>query len=377
MEQYIAKNGKLLRCGYTTGSCAAAAAKAATELLLAGAAPSVVSIDTPAGIPLHLEVLVTRLEGTTASCAIRKDGGDDPDATHGLLVYASVTRCAAGILIDGGAGIGRVTKPGLDQPVSAAAINSTPRAMITHELSALCRKLGYDGGISVILSIPHGETIAKKTFNPRMGIVGGLSIVGTTGIVEPMSNKALVDTVNLELSQRAANGQRSLLLVPGNYGVRFAQEVLGLSQENLVMCSNFIGDAIDGAVEHGFERIFLIGHIGKLVKLALGITNTHSAAGDGRIEALLMAAVQAGADLSLLREISDCVSTDAALSVLLKHHLLSEVTELLGEKISACLSRRVPAGTQIGYVCFTNAPELPRILMQSPDAEALMNVWRK
>ena len=374
--QYVAKNGKLLRCGYTTGSCAAAAAKAATELLLCGAAPSMVTINTPAGVPLTLQICEPSRDENFARCAIRKDGGDDPDVTTGLLIYATVQRCAEGVFIDGGEGVGRITKPGLNQPVGAAAINSTPRAMIKAEISQVFKRFGYNSGISVTISIPGGEAVAAKTFNSRMGIIGGLSIVGTTGIVEPMSSKALVDTIKLELSQKAAGGEKSILLVPGNYGTSFAAEKLGLPKEKIVMCSNFIGDAINGAVELGFESILLVGHIGKLVKLALGNTNTHSSAGDGRIEALLLAALQSGAELPLLRKIADCVSTDAVLALILKENLLVPTMQNIGEKILDCLSLHVPTQTEIGYVCFTNAPDLAGVLMQSDNAERLMNLWR-
>lgn len=376
-ERFVAKEGKLLRGGYTTGSCAAAAAKAAALLLLTGTAPAAVTIGTPAGISLTLPVLQADMTANgSASCAIRKDGGDDPDATDGLLIYATLTRQETGLTVDGGEGVGRVTKPGLDQPVGAAAINSTPRRMIAQSVEEACRSCGYAGGLCVILSIPGGEETAKRTFNPRMGIEGGLSIVGTTGLVDPMSAQALVDTVKLELTQLAAGGQRNLLLSPGNYGSTFAQEALHLDTRQLVTCSNFIGAALDGAVEKGFTHVLLVGHIGKLVKLSIGITDTHSKAGDGRIEALLRWALEAEASLPLLRAIDGCVTTDAALLLLQEAGLLASVMRLLGEKIQDCLLRRVPPQMEIGFVCFTNAPALPGVLTQSPNAASLLTIWR-
>ena len=248
--------------------------------------------------------------------------------------------------------------------------------MIKKEVSQLCEKLCYDGGISVTVFVPNGRTAAEKTFNPRMGIEGGISIVGTTGIVEPMSSKALVDTIKLEISQKAADGEKNLLLVPGNYGAVFVSQTLGISQDKAVMCSNFIGDAIDGAVEAGFENILLAGHIGKLVKLALGATNTHSSEGDGRIEAIVMAALQCGAELQLLKDISACVTADAAAVLLLKNKLLEKTMRNIGNKIFDCLSRRVPSSIQIGYVCFTNEKNLPKILAESDNAETLISLWR-
>jgi cobalt-precorrin-5B (C1)-methyltransferase len=377
--EFLRKNvgGRLLRYGYTTGSCAAAAAKAAAIMLFSGEVVPSVSLSTPKGILLTLDVLDARIAPRSARCAVRKDGGDDPDATDGILVFAEVEGAPSGIRIEGGPGIGRVTRPGLDQPVGAAAINAVPRRMIAAAVEAVCARYGYAGGVSVRIWVPGGEEIARRTFNPRMGIEGGISIIGTTGIVEPMSNAALVDTIRLELRQIAASGGRCVLFTPGNYGENFAVQELGLSQNAHVACSNFIGDAIDAAVELGFQKILLIGHIGKLVKLGLGITNTHSAHGDGRMEAMIACALEAGAELALLKEIAACVSTDAALSLLQGAGLLAKSMDIIGARIEATLERRVPQGTEIGYVCFTNAGELGGVLAQSQNAGRLMRTWRE
>jgi cobalt-precorrin-5B (C1)-methyltransferase len=376
MELMRSVNGKLLRCGYTTGACAAAAAKAAGTMLLIGAPVNRISIGTPKGVALTLDVLDIRQAADYASCAVRKDSGDDPDVTDGALIYARVERSEHGITIDGGEGVGRVTRPGLDQPVGAAAINSIPREMITRELCETAEKYGYEGGFSVVIYIPGGEELVKRTFNPRLGIEGGISVIGTTGIVEPMSNQAMADTLRLELRQLGAAGVRDVLLTPGNYGEIFARELLGLSMDGHVTCSNFIGDAIDGAVELGFMRILLVGHIGKLVKLGLGITNTHSSFGDGRMETLLACALEAGAELSLLKGISHSVTTDAALALIWDAGLLERTMTELGKRIDFCLSRRVPEGVTIGYLCFTNAQPLRGVLTKSANADELLNIWR-
>ena len=161
-------------------------------------------------------------DGRTARCAVEKDAGDDYDITDGMLIRAAVKRCAApGIRIDGGEGVGRVTKPGLDQPVGAAAINRVPRRMIREQVETVCDELGYDGGMEVIISIPGGEAAAARTFNPVLGVIGGLSILGTSGIVEPMSEQAIVDTISLQQRQAAAQGSEGLILTPGNYGEDF------------------------------------------------------------------------------------------------------------------------------------------------------------
>ena len=270
MDSFITKDGKKMRRGYTTGSCAAAAAKAAAIMLLGGKPLETVWLMTPLGIGLTLTVKEPVVTQDSVSCGIVKDSGDDPDVTNGMTVYASVEKIPGRgtIEIDGGEGIGRVTRPGLDQPVGNAAINSTPRRMITQELLQVCEDHGYDGGLRVVISAPEGAEIAKKTFNPRLGIVGGLSILGTTGIVEPMSDDAVVETIRTELSQRRAEGKTSVLFVPGNYGADFLKKEIGIGPENAVTISNFVGDAFSAASEAGFTSALLIGHIGKLIKLA-------------------------------------------------------------------------------------------------------------
>ncbi len=221
-DHYIQSGGKRLQCGYTTGTCAALAAKGAAELLLTGRASEAVSLRTPKGWVVKVPLEGPRLENGTASAWVTKDGGDDVDATHGLPIAASVTRQpGTGLTLRGGEGVGRVTKPGLDQPVGEWAINSTPRRMILEAVDSVRRALDLPGGLLITISVPGGQEAAKKTFNPHLGIEGGISILGTSGIVEPMSVQALVDTLALELRQAAASGARRLILTPGNYGMDF------------------------------------------------------------------------------------------------------------------------------------------------------------
>lgn len=376
MDMMRNSGGRLLRCGYTTGSCAAAAARAATEMLLNRRAVESVLLTTPQGTVLTLTVLDGQYTPRRASCAVRKDAGDDPDVTAGVLVYAAAEKIPHGITIDGGEGIGVVTKPGLDQPVGAAAINSTPRRMIADNVAAVCRELGYTGGIAITVSIPGGRELAQRTFNPRMGVEGGISVLGTSGIVEPMSTRALIDTVALELRQRYAVGQRAVLLTPGNYGRDFAVQTLRLRAEGCVSCANFIGDAIDAAVETGFTQILLVGHVGKLVKLGIGVTNTHSSAGDGRMETLAACAALCGAEAKLICTVLGCVTTDAALAELKAAGLQEKVCALLGRRIDDTLRRRVIEGVAIGYVMFTNSADLGGVLARSENADELMEQWR-
>ena len=341
MEEYIVQDGKRLRLGYTTGSCAAAAAKAATWMLLTGTMKENIALDTPKGIRLELAVKEISITPNSVSCAIEKDSGDDPDVTKGTLIFATVSRSEVpGVSIDGGFGIGRVTKGGLDQPVGNAAINSVPRRMIRENVEEVMALTDYQGGISVVISAPEGEELAKKTFNPRLGIVGGISILGTTGIVEPMSEKALVDTIRVELRQRRASGADYVLLTPGNYGSDFIRNELGLDMKIAVQVSNFIGDALDICKELGFKGVLLIGHIGKLVKIAGGMMNTHSKYGDCRMEILAAHAGAAGAAKETVKQILDCVACDDVLRILRDVELWEDTMNRVIDRVRFHLQHR-------------------------------------
>ena len=354
MEQYIEKDGKRLRLGYTTGSCAAAAAKAAAWMLLTGKKREQISLTTPKGITLELAVREITMTEYTASCAIEKDSGDDPDVTKGTLIFAAVSYAEApGIAIDGGAGVGRVTKRGLDQPVGAAAINSVPRRMIQENVEEVCRLTDYRGGLTVVISAPEGETLAKKTFNPRLGIEGGISILGTTGIVEPMSEQALVDTIRVELKQRRASGADYVLLTPGNYGCDFIRDGLGIDPAAAVQTSNFIGDALDICRELGFKGALLVGHIGKLVKIAGGMFNTHSKYGDCRMEILAAQAAACGISPAGAAEILDCVACDDALRILQEEGIYEAALRRLTQRVHRLLTIRAGEDMEIGAVLFS------------------------
>lgn len=354
MEEYIVKEGKKLRLGYTTGSCAAAAAKAAAWMLLTGERKEKIQITTPKGIVLHLAVVDICMERNRVSCAIEKDSGDDPDVTKGILIYAQVARSETlGIRIDGGSGVGRVTKRGLDQPMGAAAINSVPRQMIQENLEEVCALTDYIGGLSVLISVPEGEQLAKKTFNPRLGIVGGISILGTTGIVEPMSEQALVDTIQVELRQRKANGAKYVLLTPGNYGSDFIQTHLGIDPKIAVQTSNFIGEALDICKELEFRGALLIGHIGKLVKIAGGMLNTHSKYGDCRMHIIAAYAGAAGLSAPQITEILDCATCDDAIRILKENDLSVQTLAYISNQISFIMNHRVAGEMKTGAILFS------------------------
>ena len=458
LDNYIHYGGKRLRCGFTTGTCAALAAAGAVAGLLTGELPDHMSLVTPAGVSVEVP-LVRVKSGVSSVCGVRKDAGDDRDATDGILIVAEASRgkdersentiascgndggsddaegsfgndggsddaeesfgkdggsddtegsCGKDggsddteglfgkdgesadtedfggirVQIEGGPGVGRVTKPGLDQPVGAAAINSTPRRMIEDAVRKVCESTGYEGTVCICISVPDGEKIAEKTFNGHLGIEGGISILGTSGIVKPMSMQAYIDAVNIEIRQHAAMGKRRLILVPGNYGKNFLHElregsfpVPGMQdagvqggEENLfgpvsyasraadsesigeilqdrsvpvVMCSNFIGDALDSAGMYGFDEVLLVGHIGKMVKLAGGIMNTHSMYADCRTELFCAHAAVCGARTEVCREIMSAATTDACLGILEREGIRETVMDSLMTAVCGHISRRV------------------------------------
>ena len=355
MEEYQFSQGKNLRCGYTTGSCATAAAKAAATMLLTGERVATVRIDTPKGVVLELEPLEVELAEQYVSCAIRKDSGDDPDDTNGVLVFAKVEKVAEpGVHIEGGVGVGRVTKPGLACAVGGPAINPTPRRMITAEVGSVMEQAGYSEGLLVTISIPEGVEIAKKTFNPRLGIIGGLSVLGTSGIVEPMSEKALIETMYVEMRAQKARGNKHLLVFFGNYGEDFTRDVMQLDLEGAVTCSNFVGELLDYAVFLGFETLLLIGHSGKLVKLAQGVMNTHSRYAVCRTELFALEAMFHGASIEVGQEIYHCLTTDEVTKILKREQIFEPVMDKVTERIDFYMQHRVHGKIKTAAFMFSN-----------------------
>ena len=346
-----------LRSGFTTGSCAAAAAKAAASMLLLGSRKNSIRISTPAGIDYEPLIEDMVIENDFVSCGVRKDSGDDPDITNGILIYASVSLVRDGlsrIFIDGGKGIGRVTRPGLDQMTGNAAINSVPRRMIEDEVREVMDISDCTDSLNVIISAPDGEEIAKKTFNPRLGIEGGISIIGTSGIVEPMSTRALLDTIRVELNQKKALGADIAVVTPGNYGLEFMKEHYGYDLEKAVKCSNYIGETIDMARDIGFKKMIIVGHVGKLIKVSGGIMNTHSHEADCRMELLAAAAFKCGADSETLNSILDSLSTEEAYEYLVKCNIQKECFEYVMKRISYYLNKRATDELRVECIVYSN-----------------------
>lgn len=390
-EGYLYKNQKKLRWGYTTGTCAAAASLAAAVMLLRHSPQEHAVLTTPKGIRLSLDILDIQLEENSASCAVRKDGGDDPDVTNGLLICSRVFRAdgSVGVLdevwksgcyeyknegiflkLRGGVGVGTVTKPGLSCEVGKPAINPVPRQMIFSQVEKVCREEGFQGRLYIEIFVPGGRERAERTFNPKMGIVGGISILGTSGIVEPMSESALLQTIRLELRQKHLEGRKLLIMTPGNYGEAFLTDHLELKLEQAVKCSNYIGASIDMAAEEGISQVLLTGHGGKLIKLAAGIMNTHSSVADGRMEILAAHGAACGCSCEMTEQILESVTVDQALAYLEQiPGLREQVMRRIMRKIQENIQRRAGGRLQIEALVFTNERG---ILGMTDGAEALI-----
>lgn len=330
MNDYIWHNGKKYRTGYTTGSCATAAAKVAALMILRQQPINNVSIVTPSGVNLNLTVQDSSIQADSAVAAIEKDGGDDVDATHGMLIYARVVLNGSGhIVINGGVGIGIVNRKGIGLPVGEAAINRTPRQTIE---AAVRDVIGPHRGAQITIFAPEGEERAKKTYNSRLGILGGISIIGTTGIVTPMSDESWKKSLSLELTMKRNDGLDKVILVPGNHGERFVNDQLGIDTKYVVTMSNFVGFMLKEAERLEFRQIMLVGHLGKLVKVAAGIFHTHSHIADGRMETLVANLALLGAPYSLLEQVEQCATTEEAM-ILIDNAGWQTVYERIAKKI--------------------------------------------
>ena len=345
---------KKLRTGITTGSCAAAAAKAAALMLLTGEYIQSVAVKAKTGASLVIAVLDIIKNVDSVSCSVIKDAGDDPDVTNGIKITATVSKIKSDIIIDGGEGIGKVTKPGLKIPVGRAAINPVPLEMIESEVREECLRHKYNGGLHILISAPQGVEIAKQTMNERLGIVGGISILGTTGIVEPMSDKAVIDTIKAEIDVHIAAGEKTLLITPGNYGRDFAKFELGLDIESAIKCSNFIGEILDYVKLMGISDIILVGHAGKLIKLAGGIMNTHSNIADCRMEIVAAHCALAGASREIIQKIMDCITVDATIEIMINNNIKEQVWESIGQKTGFYLRERTKGEVSVNFIVFTN-----------------------
>lgn len=368
MREYITKNQKQLRCGITTGTCAAAAAKAAAMRLLFGIDEKTVRIHTPKGITVEVAVSCVQSSEQRAEYMVQKDSGDDPDVTNHAEISVSLEKTEPGhevvreaftderypnLYLDGGSGVGRVTKKGLEQKIGQAAINTVPRAMIFQAAGEVCKLAEYGEELLITVSVPAGEELAERTFNPRLGITGGISILGTSGILEPMSEQAIVDTIETQIRQLQVLGEERLLVTPGNYGQEYAKKYLGLDMEKSIKCSNYIGETLDLAVAYGMRQVLLVGNIGKLVKLAAGIMNTHSKMADARCEIFALHTVLSGGDRGMAEQIMNCINTDEILDHLETWGLREAVIKSICVKIQEHIARRAGRNMKCSVILFS------------------------
>lgn len=369
-SRQVFKNGKSLRTGYTTGSCAAAAAKAAASMLYTKEICEQIEIDTPKGWKLKLVVHQPFINEDGAGCYIIKDAGDDPDITDGIEVHVvAKKRCEGGIVVTGGSGIGTVTRQGLSVAPGNPAINPVPMAMI---LSEVRKVIPPNDSIEIQISIPKGEEIAKKTYNPKLGIIGGLSIIGTSGIVEPMSEEAIKDTIALELQCKKAAGNSHVVLVPGNYGEDFSREKLRIPEKNMVKISNYLGFALEKCLELQFEKILLIGHMGKLVKPAGGIFYTHSRVSDTRMEILTAYLGIMGMETKDLQRIMACKTTEEAMPMIADSGF-EAVYDIIAEKCANRCEEYIFNQIDVGVVIFSMKDLLSKSTKTSAILEEILN----
>ena len=341
--------------GWTTGTCAAAASAACAAMIVKQEYIPLVFLTTPSGKKVALEIFDGHFSNNDATCSVIKFSGSDPDVTNGIKVFSHVevsdNSC---IEICGGEGIGIVSKAGLDQKVGEYAINSVPRKMIREAVRS--EFMNKFPGAKITISIPEGKALAQRTFNPKLGILNGISVLGTSGLVKPMSQEAILQTIAVEMNVFTQSKEERLILVPGNYGKDFLFSEFGISLDKAVETSNFIYDSLVMAKEKGVKKILFCGHIGKLIKVAGGIKNTHSKYGDHRMEILWKAirALFPQASLELEDKILSCISTDAALQILEEKCILKSVMKKICEEILLQMQVWTDFKIEIELIVFSN-----------------------
>lgn len=405
MEEFVYIDGKKYRRGYTTGSCATAVSKATVYMLLTNEKIDTVNIDTPKGIYLSIPVVSSEIKKNEDTgeiysiCSVEKDGGDDIDATNGIEIFAKATWVyedeidksennfsfeGDGFCVFSGDGVGIITKKGLSVEPGRPAINPVPQKMIAKEVESVLKASGENvlndknsldnrkKVIKITIFIPKGEEVANKTFNPRLGIVGGISIIGTSGIVEPMSDEGWKKSLSIELNMKKELGMDKIILVPGNHGESFISDSIG-ENSSVVRTSNFLGYMLMEAKRMGFKKILLAGHIGKFIKLSAGIFNTHSKVADARNEILIANLALMGASTELVRKIDSCLTTEEATDIVYENGF-GEVFDIICEKCKKRAEMHVDNEIEIEVFIFKMDKT---VLGKSKNAEEMLESFRK
>lgn len=337
--------GKVLREGYTTGATASAAMKAAI-LAIRGEYPKQVTVLSPQRVELTLPIHSAAAKGRIGIATVLKNAGDDLDCTNGTPVVVTVELTDTHKLeLKAGKGVGTVTRPGLQVQVGRPAINPGPQIMMRYIYEEL---VAPDHGCIVTVSIPKGEELAKQTLNPAIGVVGGISVLGTTGIVKPMSEDAYKRSLAPQVSVVWASGLRTAALCPGRIGERAAQ-IMGIPQEAIIETSNYIGFMMEQCVAKGFSKMLIIGHMGKLVKVASGSFHTYNRNSDGRMETMAAYAAMNGASPVVVKEIMDCNTTDGA-AIIIEREGLGVVYGQMAERAQVRAERYVFGKARVGII---------------------------
>ncbi|WP_375711546.1 cobalt-precorrin-5B (C(1))-methyltransferase CbiD [Levilactobacillus brevis] len=372
-DDYVFYNGRKLRKGFTTGTTATAAAVAATKTLLQQEPQSIVAVKAANGQQAEFDVQDDQFDETYASVAITKDGGDDQDATDGMLIYATVTlRQDSEITLDGGQGIGRVTQKGLANEPGMPAINPTPRRMIKQSVRDL---LGPHRGADIVISAPEGEKVAKLTYNPKLGIVGGISILGTSGIVTPMSEESWKHSISIEMNIHRQRGDDRIILTPGNYGEDFLTQTMKIPVTQQVQMSNFVGYVLKEAQRLGFKQVLMVGDLGKMIKVSAGIFSTHSKDADARAEVMVANLALLGAPLGLLKQVYACLTTISMIDLINEagyQAVYQKIVDKIKQRSEKLLVRREPA-VVVDSVIFSRSSGL---LASSKPIEEIEAEWR-
>jgi cobalt-precorrin-5B (C1)-methyltransferase len=362
---------RVLRYGNTTGACAAAAAKAALIALIDSPVDRV-GVPSPFGV--RFEILVKeakKLSIDTCAATVVKDAGDDIDATDKLEISATVRLTNDGkVTIKSGKGIGIVTKPGLPEAIGQAAINPMPRRMIEESVKEV---LPTGKGADVTLIIPEGEKVAAKTLNPKLGIVGGLSVLGTTGIVKPLSMEACRRSLVPQIDVALSEGYERVFFVPGNIGERITKKLFKPPEDAIVQTGDFVGYMLDKAVDKGVKEIVFLGHPGKLAKVAAGIFNTHHKVADARNEVVAAYAGAVGAGATVVNRILQANTTEEAITLLKQANLSEQVFDRIAERVSQRVSERVQQKIKVSVVLVSLDGE---VLGMDANARSL-GTWRE